>query len=462
MKRQHEIDMSVGNMLPKLLTFALPLMLSGVLQLAFNAADLIVVGRFVGEKYLAAVGSNGALVNLVINILMGLGTGASVLTARHFGARDFARMRETVGTTLILSVGGGVLFGAIGVIAATPLLRLMGTPEDVLPLAALYLRIYFLGMPVIVTYNFASAILRAVGDTKRPLYFLTLAGALNVGMNLFFVLVCHMDVAGVAIATVLSQCVSAALTVNCILHSDESYHVSLREIRFSKEQFREILRIGLPAGIQGSLFSISNVIIQSSVNSFGSIVMAGNSAASSLESFAFCAQDGISQTALASVSQNMGARQYERTKTAVKLCTLLEIGFSVVLSGLLILFRVPLLGIYTTEAAAVAAGCRRLVINGAIYFTNGLMNMMAASIRGHGYSLLPTAVTLIGVCAFRILWIFTVFRAYHSLTLLYLSYPISWVMTSSAQYICYFRIRHKAFERNEQRYLQQSQQSARS
>ena len=444
--------MTAGRLMPKLLAFSVPVLLSGVLQLAFNAADLIVVGRFCGEAALAAVGSNMALVSLLVNVLMGMGTGSSVLAARYFGAKDEKQMRDTVETTVLVAAVGGMAFAALGFFLSGPLLILMSTPEEVLPLARLYLRIYFCGLPVQALYNFCSAILRSVGDTRRPLYFMAIAGVLNVLLNVFFVVVVKIGVAGVAIATVASQCVSCALVLCTLRRSDGIYRLRSWSLRFSGVQFRKLLAIGVPAGIQGSLFSISNVLVQSSINSFGAAVMAGNSAAGSIEAFGFVSQDSINQAAVASVSQNMGGRQYPRTKRAVLYCSLLEFAFSVVLSGCFMIFRYPLLGIYTKDAAALEAGSTRMIVLGAAYFLNGLQNMMTGAIRGHGYSYLPTAITLLGICGFRVIWITTAFAATHSLVILYLSYPISWLLTSSAQYICYFATRNKAFRRNEAQY----------
>jgi putative MATE family efflux protein len=448
MNKRHEIDMSKGRLLPKLLAFSLPLMLTNMLQLTFNTMDLVVVGHFAGGNSLAAVGSNGALITLIVCVLGGLGTGSSVLVSRFFGAKDEKSIQETVQTTVIVAVAGGVLVGILGIILAKPLLKLMGTPAEVLPLAALYLCIFFGGMPVTVLYNFVSAILRAVGDTKRPLYYLSLAGVLNVIMNLIFVIVFHLDVAGVAIATVLSQCVSCALTVRCLVKSDAIYRLDLRNIRFSKKQFMQLLRIGLPAGIQGSLFSLSNMTIQSAINSFGAVSMAGNSAGVSIESYCFTAQDSISQAAQTSVSQNMGASQFDRTKKAVLQCTILEVVISSLLCYSALIFRYPLVGIFTPDKAAIAAGATRLFINMSIYFMNGLMNMMNGVMRGHGYSVLPTAISLLGICLFRVVWVSTVFSWNPSLTVLYISYPISWTATTAALYISYFAIRKRAFAKN--------------
>ena len=435
--------MTVGKLLPKLFAFAVPVLLSGVLQLAFNAADLIVVGRFCGEA---------ALVSLLVNVLMGMGTGASVLAARYYGAKDENQMRDTVETTVLVAAVGGVMFAALGFFLSGPLLVVMSTPEEVLPLARLYLRIYFCGLPVQALYNFCSAILRSVGDTRRPLYFMAIAGVLNVILNVFFVVVVKISVAGVAIATVASQCVSCVLVLRTLRRSDGIYRLRSWKLRFSRVQFRKLLAIGVPAGIQGSLFSISNVLVQSSINSFGAAVMAGNSAAGSIEAFGFVTQDSINQAAVASVSQNMGGREYGRTKQAVLYCSLLEVGFSVVLAGCFMLFRFPLLHIYTHDEAAVAAGSTQMLVLGAVYFLNGLQNMMTGAMRGHGFSLLPTGITLLGICGFRVIWITTAFAATHSLIILYLSYPISWILTAAAQYTCYFATRNKAFRRNEAQY----------
>ena len=444
--------MTEGKLLPKLFAFAVPVLLSGVLQLAFNAADLIVVGRFCGEAALAAVGSNMALVSLLVNVLMGMGTGASVLAARYYGARDENQMRDTVETTVLVAAVGGVAFAALGFVLSGPLLVMMSTPPEVLPLARLYLRIYFCGLPVQALYNFCSAILRSVGDTKRPLYFMAIAGVLNVILNVFFVVVVKIGVAGVAIATVASQSLSCVLVLRTLRRSDGIYRLRSWKLRFSGAQFRKLLAIGVPAGIQGSLFSISNVLVQSSINSFGAAVMAGNSAAGSIEAFGFVAQDSINQAAVASVSQNMGGREYGRTKKAVLYCSLLEIAFSVVLSGCFMIFRYPLLSIYTKDTAAMDAGSTRMLVLGAVYFLNGLQNMMTGAIRGHGFSYLPTAITLLGICGFRVIWITTAFAATHNLIILYLSYPISWLLTAAAQYTCYFATRNRAFRRNEAQY----------
>ncbi|MCF0120518.1 MAG: MATE family efflux transporter, partial [Oscillospiraceae bacterium] len=349
MKKNYEIDMSSGKLVSKIVSFAVPLILSSVLQLAFNAADLIVVGRFAGENALAAVGSNAALVMLIVNIMLGLGTGTSVMISRYYGAKNERKMLDAVRTTVIVGLVGGIIFGIVGILLSGVLLRAMGTPEEVLKLAEVYLRIYFGGLPVIILYNFTSAVLRAVGDSRRPLIFLFYAGVINVVLNLILVIVFHLDVVGVGVATVASQFVSCFLTLRCLIKSKTICRLELHPLTFSWPQFLEMLRIGLPAGIQGSLFSISNILIQSSINSFGALVMAGNSAASSIENFLFVTLDAITQAAVAAVSQNMGAREYARVRKSVRCCLLLEIGVGIALSACSMGFRRPLLGIYTSS-----------------------------------------------------------------------------------------------------------------
>ena len=454
MSTKYEIDMSEGSLLPKIIKFAFPVMLSGILQLAFNACDLIVVGRFAGGNALAAVGSNSALISLIINVLLGICTGTSVIVARFYGAKDEKNLKSTVSTSVLIGLFGGILFALIGIFAAKPLLILMGTPDEVLELAALYLRIYFAGLPILELYNFASATLRAVGDTRRPLYYLALAGVINVALNLLFVIVFKIAVAGVALATVISQCVSCVLVLAALFRAKGIYRLDIKGYGFSVSAFKQIMRIGLPAGIQSSLFSVSNVIIQSSINSFGAVVMAGNSAAVSVESFIFTSLDAVNQASIASVSQNMGARKYDRTKKCVRYCLLIEFILGEGMGWIMILCGRFLLGLYTTDAAAIDAGMIRAMVMGFIYCTNGMQHMMGGVMRSHGYSLLPTLVTFIGVCGFRIFWIFTVFAAHRSLWILYGSYPLSWVITLIAQSTCYLIFRKRAFEKNEARMVQ--------
>ena len=437
--------MTRGPLMPKLIRFALPLMLSGLLQIAFNAADLVVVGRFGRPTALAAVGSNGALVNLVVNILMGLSLGGSIISARFYGAGDDKNVLKAASTTVLVGFFGGILFAGIGAALAVPLLHVVGSPDDVLPLAAVYLRIYFAGMPVIALYNFAGAALRAFGNTRQPLIYLAIAGVLNVGMNLLFVIVLGIDVAGVALATVLSQCVSCFLTVRCLFRS---LNLRIRDLRFSKRLFRKMLSIGIPAGVQGSLFSVSNFIIQSAVNSFGTAVIAGNAACISLEAFIGCPQDAMMQSATTCISQNLGAGEFRRSVRSGWYCQLISCIASLVLGGLVLLLRRPLLGLYTPDAASLEAGLVRMSILVTTVVLNGTMAVSSGINRGIGHSTASTVMTFLGACAFRIVWVCTVFAHYGTYTSLLISYPISWTLVTLLQYVFYFSVRKKAFLRS--------------
>lgn len=440
MKRSYEMDMCHGPLLGKLLTFSLPLMLSGVLQLLFNAADIVVVGQYVGSSALAAVGSTGSLINLLVNLLIGLSVGTNVMVARYYGARQAEKVSQTVHTAILLSLVSGVVMIAVGGILAGPLLTLMGTPDTVLDQAAVYVRIYFAGMPVIMLYNFGSAILRAVGDTKRPMYFLIIAGIANVLMNLLFVIGFHMGVAGVALATVLSQCISAGLVVVCLMRTEGSIQLSLKKLKVHKEPLIGMIKIGLPAGLQGSIFSISNVLIQSSVNSFGDLAMAGNAAASNIEGFIYTCMNALYQAAVSFTSQNHGAGQYKRIRRIMGSCVLIVSTVGFVLGGAALLGAPVLLSIYSGDPQVIQFGIMRMQIICLTYFTCGIMDVMVGCLRGLGYSIMPMIVSLAGACGFRILWIFTVFAWDRSLSILYISYPISWVITFAVHMLCFLAV----------------------
>ena len=445
MKKTYEMDMIHGPLLPNILRYAFPLMLSGILQLMFNAADVIVVGRFAGSQALAAVGSTGSLINLLINLFVGVSIGTNVLVARYYGARDWDGIQETINTSIITAAVGGVALVFIGFFVSRPLLDLMGTPADVIDHSVLYMRIYFAGMPFFMLYNFGAAILRSVGDTKRPLYFLMIAGVINVILNLILVIVFHMGVAGVAIATVASQVVSCILVMRCLIHNEGAIHVDLGNLTFNKKRMTEMLRIGLPAGFQGMVFSISNVLIQSSVNSFGSIVMAGNTAAANIEGFVYTAMNAFYQTNLSFTSQNYGAKNKERIGKVLLCCLgLVTVVGAVVGNGAYLLGNF-LLGFYTTDPQVIVYGMNRLAIISTIYFICGLMDVMVGSIRGLGYAVMPMIVSLMGACAFRVVWIFTVFRIFHTQFSLYISYPISWTITFAVHLICFLAVRKKVF-----------------
>lgn len=445
--KSYQMDMCEGPLLSKLVCFAIPLMLSSILQLLFNAVDMVVVGRYAGNQSLAAVGSTSSLINLLTNVFMGLSVGANVLIARYYGAKQEKEVSETVHTAILISLISGIFLTFIGVGFAGPLLRMMGTPEDVIALSVLYIRIYFIGMPVLLLYNFGSAVLRAIGDTKRPLYFLTLAGIINAVLNLIFVIVFHMDVAGVALATVLSEAVSAALIIRALMKTEGSCRLKLSKLRIAKDKLIKIARIGLPAGFQGALFSLSNVLIQSSVNSFGSIAMAGNTASSNLEGFVYIAMNAFHQTALSFTSQNIGGGKYDRVKKTMLYCILLVTAVGVVLGFGAYAFRERLLGIYTSDTEVIAYGILRMRIIMLTYFTCGTMDVMVGCLRGMGYSIMPMIVSLLGACGLRIVWIMTVFQSMHTLECLYISYPVSWIVTTAAHMICYLCIRKRLYKK---------------
>lgn len=443
MKRSYEMDMCSGPLLGKILSYAMPLMLSGILQLLFNAADVIVVGRFAGHESLAAVGSTSALVNLLINVFIGLSIGANVLVAQYFGARKDQEVSETVHTAVTVSLVCGVLLVVIGTFASAPLLSLMETPADVLDKASLYMRIYFMGMPVIMLYNFGAAILRAIGDTRRPLYFLMTAGVVNVLLNLMFVIVFHMGVAGVALATVLSQCISAALVCRCLAKSDGSYRLEFSKLRINRRMFGRIARIGLPAGFQGAVFSISNVLVQSSLNSFGSVAMAGSTAASNLEGFVYNAMNSIYQTNLSFTSQNIGGGKFSRINRILMLCLAVVTVIGLVMGGSFVLLGSNLLGIYSSDPAVIQNGLKRMMVICAPYFICGWMDVLVGSLRGLGYAVLPMLVSLTGACGLRVVWLYTVFQWHPTLETLYLAYPVTWLVTAIVHLCCFLLVRRK-------------------
>ncbi len=444
-KGKYEIDMCNGHIPGKMLMFAVPLMFSSILQLLFNAADIVVVGKWAGDDSLAAVGSTSSLINLLTNLFIGLSIGANVLVARYYGAKQDKELSATIHTSMLLSFISGILLTIVGVFGAHRILALMQTPEDVLKLATVYIRIYFLGMTSTMVYNFGSAILRAVGDTKRPLYYLFFAGVVNVVLNLIFVIVFEMGVAGVATATAISQTISAVLVVRCLIKEKGSIHLDLRALRIEKDKFIRILKIGLPAGFQGILFSLSNVFIQSSVNSFGKIVVAGNSAASNIEGFVYVAMNSFYQAAISFMGQNVGAGKYERINKILITAEACVIVTGVVLGNLVFVFGEPLLGIYSDTPEVVRAGLVRLSIISTTYALCGMMDVMVGALRGLGYSIMPMIVSLLGACAFRLVWLATIFQAdmFHTIEMVYISYPVSWALTFTTHLICFIVVRRK-------------------
>ncbi len=435
--RAKTADLTTGPLLPKIILFALPLAASGILQLLFNAADVVVVGRFAGSQALAAVGSTSSLVNLLVNMFVGMSVGANVLTARALGAHDNTAVKNTVHTSVLLSLIGGVLLAVIGVCFSRPLLQLMGSPEDVIDLAALYLRIFFLGMPVNMLYNFGASLLRAVGDTRRPLYCLAFSGCINVALNLLFVIVFHMSVAGVALATIISQAISAVLVVRLLLKEEGPLKLDLKALRIHRPALVQIMRIGIPAGLQGTVFSLSNVVIQSSINSFGSVIVAGNSAASSIEGFVYVGMNAFAQASTTFTSQNYGARKYQNIRKVLLVCCGCVLLVGTVLGVGATMAGSALCGLYSSDPAVVAAGVNRLSVICQLYALCGLMDVLSGSIRGIGYSVLPMVVSLIGSCALRLIWVATIFRWVGTINSLYVSYPISWALTTLAHLICF-------------------------
>ena len=446
-KNKYEMDMCSGPLLPKILLYSLPLMLSGILQLLFNAADIVVVGRFAGNDALAAVGSTSSLINLLVNVFMGLSVGTNVMVARFFGAGQKKELEEMVHTAILTSLVSGAALIFVGLALSRPALLLMDTPENVIDQSVLYIRIYFVGMPAMMLYNFGSAVLRAVGDTRRPLYFLLIAGVINVFLNLFFVISLSMGVAGVALATIISQTVSAALVLVCLMRTESDYQVSLKKLRIVKDKMFKMIQIGLPAGLQGALFSVSNVLIQSSVNSFGSIAMAGNTAAQNLEGFVYTSMNSLHQTCISFTGQNYGARQYRRRGRILLICQGCVIAVGVLMGNGVYLAGGTLLKLYSPDPEVIQYGILRLSYICTTYALCGMMDVMVGALRGMGYSVMPMLVSLTGACLFRVVWIMTFFRARPSLETLYVSYPISWGLTFAVHLLCflvvYHRIRHR-------------------
>ena len=442
-QKSYRMDMTEGPLTSKIIQFTIPVMLSAILQLLFNTADVIVVGRFSGKTALAAVGSTGALINMLVSLFMGLSIGTNVLVARYQGAKNEKSVSETVHTSIALGVVGGIILLVAGLFAARPLLELMATPEDVIDQSTLYMRIIFLGMPLSLILNFGAAVLRAVGDTKRPLYYLTIAGVVNVILNVFLVTVFHLGVAGVAIATVISQAVSCTLIIICLKHETGSIKLYLNKIKITYDKCIDIMKIGLPAGLQGCIFSISNVLIQSSVNSFGSTVMAGNTAAGNIEGFVYVSMNSLHQTCISFTSQNFGAGKFKRIKAVLINCIIIVTITGLVLGNFAYLFGNTLLSAYNNEPEVIGYGLTRLSIIARFYFLCGLMDVMVGAMRGIGYSILPMIVSLIGACGLRIVWIYTIFVEFRSLHTLFLSYPVTWIITFLTHLICYYIVTRK-------------------
>ena len=448
MKAQKEQSMRMlqGPLLPAIISYTVPIILTSILQLLFNAADLVIVGRWCGSVAVAAVGSTGAITNLIVNLFIGLSVGSGVTMAHALGGRDSGGAHRTVHTTLPVALISGVILTVVGVLLSEPLLRLMGNPEDVLPFAAKYMRIYFCGITFTMVYNFCASILRAAGDTRSPLIFLTLAGVINVGMNVLFVTQMGMDVDGVALATVISQGVAALLVVIAMIRRKDDSHLDLGKLRIYKYELLKIVRIGLPAGLQSSMFSISNVMIQSSVNSFGSVVMSGNAASGNIEGFVWAVMNAFHQTAVNFTGQNMGARRYDRIRMILWCCLGSVTVVGLAMGALAYGFGPRLLSIYITDSPeAIEYGMLRMAYMCLPYFLCGLMDVSSGSLRGLGSSFVPMVISVLGICGIRIAWIYTIFQVpqFHSIDVLFLSYPISWAITYAAQLFAFLTVFNK-------------------
>lgn len=442
-KNKFEIDMCNGPIMSKLISFSVPLILSGMLQLMFNAVDIIVVGQFSGSTSLAAVGSTTALINVFVNLFMGISLGANVVSARCYAMGRREEMSKTVHTAITIALVSGIIMAVIGVIFAKGALLLMGTPENVIDLSTLYMRIYFLGMPFFMLYNYGAAILRAVGDTKRPLIFLVISGCINAGINMLLVIVFDMGVAGVAIGTVISQFVSCALVINCLYRTKSSYQLRFSKLKIEKDYMIQIFQVGVPAGIQSTVINFSNALLQSSVNSFGSVAMAGYTAANNVLGFLYVSVNSITQACMSFTSQNYAVGKHKRMDRVLIDCMVLSISVALILGGGAYLFGTYILNIYTSDADVIKCGLEILSITTVPYFFCGIMDLFPGALRGMGYSTIPMILSIIGTVGIRILWIFVFFPMHRSLYFLFISYPGSWIATIVMQVICYMLVRKK-------------------
>ena len=444
-QNKYEIDMCNGTIMDKLISFSLPLMLSGILQLMFNAVDIIVVGRFSGSQALAAVGSTTALINVFTNLFIGISLGANVLAARFYAAGKDREMSDTVHTAVTLALVSGIVMAFVGLIFSRWALELMGTPDDVIGQSALYMKIYFLGMPFFMLYNYGAAILRAVGDTKRPLIFLVISGVVNAVLNLILVIMFHMDVAGVAIATVISQLISCILVLRCLRTSKTSYQLHFGKLRINTVYLKQIFQVGIPAGIQSTVINLSNALLQSSVNSFGSTAMAGYTAANNIFGFLYVAVNSVTQACMSFTSQNYGVGKWKRMDHVLIDCLILSFVAMMILGNSAYFFGPKLLTIYTSNSKVIQCGMEILLYTTVTYFLCGFMDLFPGALRGMGRSGVPMILSIIGTVGTRIVWIFWIFPNHRSLDILFISYPASWIITIVLQVICYYFVRKQLY-----------------
>ena len=446
-KNKFEIDMCNGSIMDKLISFSLPLMVSGILQLAFNAVDIIVVGRFSGSQALAAVGSTTALINVFTNLFIGISLGANVLAARFYAAGKDREMSETVHTSITLALISGIMMAVIGVLLAKWALEIMGTPDDVIGQSALYMRIYFMGMPFFMLYNYGAAILRAIGDTKRPLIFLIISGIANAALNMILVILFHMGVAGVAIGTIISQLISCVLVLTCLYRSEGSYQLRFSKLKINGAYMEQIFQVGVPAGIQSTVINLSNALLQSSVNSFGSIAMAGYTAANNMLGFLYMSVNSITQACMSFTSQNYGVGKLKRMDKVLRDCAILSISIAVVLGGLAYCFGPQILTIYTSDPKVINCGMEILAYTSITYFLCGIMDLFPGALRGMGYSAVPMVLSVTGTVGTRIVWVFGIFPNHRSLSVLFVSYPVSWILTIVLQVVCFYFVRKRVHQK---------------
>ena len=442
-QNKYEIDMCNGSIMDKLISFSLPLMLSGIVQLMFNAVDIVVVGRFSGSSALAAVGSTTALINVFTNLFIGVSLGANVLAARFYASGRQKEMSETVHTSILLALISGIAMAIVGLLFSRWALELMGTPADVINQSSLYMKIYFLGMPFFMLYNYGAAILRAVGDTKRPLMFLIISGVTNAILNMILVIVFDMGVAGVAIATVISQLISCVLVLWCLYKTEGSYQLRFSKLRMKKEYLKQIFQVGIPAGVQSTVINFSNALLQSSVNSFGSTAMAGYTAANNILGFLYASINAVTQACMSFTSQNYGVNKPKRMDRVMIDCIILSVGVSLVLGCGSYAFGGEILKIYTEDPDVIRCGLEILALTTVTYFLCGIMDLLPGALRGMGASAVPMILSIIGTVGMRIVWIFGVFPAHRSLKILFISYPASWTLTILMQAVCFYFVRKK-------------------
>ena len=440
-KNKYEIDMCNGTIMDKLISFSFPLMLTSILQLMFNAVDIIVVGRFSGSQSLAAVGSTTALINIFTNLFIGISLGANVLAARYYAAGRDKEMSEAVHTAIFLALISGLIMAVVGVGASQFALTLMGTPDDVIDLSVLYMRIYFMGMPFFMLYNYGAAILRAVGDTKRPLFYLIAAGLANVVLDLLLVIVIPLNVAGVAVGTVASQMVSCILVLRCLYRTEGSYQLRFSRLTIKSEHLKMIFQVGVPAGIQSTVINFSNALLQSSVNSFGSTAMAGYTAANNIIGFLYSAVNAVTQACMSFTSQNYSVGKPKRMDRVLVNCIILTVSVSAAMGIGAYAFGGQLLKIYTSEADVIRCGLEVLSITTVPYFLCGIMDLFPGAMRGMGHSGVPMILSVIGTVGTRIVWVYLLFPHHRSLYFLFISYPASWILTIIMQAVCFYFVR---------------------